>query len=77
MVDGIGGLQRAFKKAGVSTIIMSLWEVSDIATSYFMQQFYKSLFITKSKSKAFIQAQQQTKEKFEDPYYWASFIMLD
>ena len=77
MVDGIGGLQRAFKKAGVSTIIMSLWEVSDIATSYFMQQFYKSLFITKSKRKAFIQAQQQTKEKFEDPYYWASFIMLD
>lgn len=77
MVDGIGGLQRAFKKAGVGTIIMSLWEVSDVATSYFMQQFYKSLFITKSKRKAFIQAQQQTKNRFEDPYYWASFIMLD
>ena len=77
MVDGIGGLQRAFKKAGVGTIIMSLWEVSDAATSYFMQQFYKSLFITKSTRKAFIQAQQQTKNRFEDPYYWASFIMLD
>ena len=77
MVDGIGGLQRAFKKAGVGTIVMSLWEVSDIATSYFMQQFYKSLFITRSKREAFIHAQQQTKDKFEDPYYWASFIMLD
>lgn len=77
MVDGIGGLQRAFKKAGVGSIIMSLWEVSDIATSYFMQQFYKSLFITKSKRKAFAQALQQTKNKFEDPYYWAAFIMLD
>lgn len=77
MVDGIGGLQRAFKKAGAGTIVMSLWDVSDVATSYFMQQFYKSLFIAKSKRKAFIQALQQTKEKFEDPYYWASFIMLD
>ena len=77
MVDGIGGLQRSFKKAGVGTIIMSLWEVSDAATSYFMQQFYKSLFVTKSKRKAFIQARQQTRNKFEDPYYWASFIMLD
>lgn len=77
MVDGIGGLQRAFKKAGVGTIVMSLWEVSDIATSYFMQQFYKSLFITNSKREAFVFARQQTKDKFEDPYYWASFIMLD
>ena len=77
LVDGIGGLQRAFKKAGVNTIIMSLWEVSDIATSFFMQQFYKSLFITKSKRNAFIQALQLTKKEFEDPYLWASFVMLD
>ena len=77
MVDGIGGLQRSFKKAGVKSIIMSLWEVSDIATAYFMQNFYKSLFITKSKRTAFIQAQRLTKNKFESPYYWASFILLD
>ena len=77
MVDGIGGLQRAFKKAGVNTIIMSLWEVSDIATSYFMSNFYKFLFVTKSKKKAFIKAQQLTKSKFDSPYYWASFVMLD
>ena len=56
---------------------MSLWEVSDIATAYFMQNFYKSLFITKSKRKAFAQAQQLTKNKFESPYYWAAFILLD
>lgn len=77
MVDGIGGLQRAFKKAGVGTLIISLWEVSDIATSFFMQNFYKTLFITKSKRNAFNQALKLSKEKFEDPYYWAAFIMLD
>lgn len=77
MVDGIGGLQRSFKKAGVKSIIMSLWEVSDIATAYFMQNFYKFLFITQSTRKAFIQAQRLTKNKFGSPYYWASFILLD
>ena len=77
MVDGIGGLQRSFKKAGVSTIIMSLWEVSDIATSFFMRQFYKTLFLTKSKRMAFMKALQLTKKEYEDPYLWASFIMLD
>ena len=77
MVDGIGGLQRSFKKAGVSTIIMSLWEVSDIATSFFMRQFYKTLFLTKSKRMAFMKALQLAKKEFEDPYLWASFIMLD
>lgn len=77
MVDGIGGLQRSFKKAGVKSIIMSLWEVSDIATAYFMQNFYKSLFITQSTRKSFIQAQRLTKNKFGSPYYWASFILLD
>lgn len=76
-IDGIGGLQRAFKKAGVGTIIMSLWEISDLATSYFMQNFYRELFLTKSKKKAFFNAQQLTKKQFEAPFYWASFIMLD
>lgn len=75
--DGISGLQRAFKLAGVQTIIMSLWKVDDLATSFFMKAFYEGMIETNSKREAFIYAQKLTREKFEDPYYWAAFIMLD
>ena len=75
--DGISGLQRGFKMAGADTIIMSLWNVDDAATSFMMIHFYQELLRTGSKYKAFRFAQSKVKEKYEDPYYWASFILLD
>lgn len=75
--DGVYGLQRAFKMAGVETIIMSLWEVDDKATALFMSFFYKALTSGKKKHEAFVSAQNQLREKYSDPYYWAAFIMLD
>jgi len=75
--EGVFGLQRAFKKAGVQTLVMSLWKVHDAATSLMMRTFYKNLLDGKSKRDAFAMAQQTVKEKYENPYYWASFIMLD
>lgn len=75
--EGVFGLQRAFKKAGVQTLIMSLWRVNDAATSLMMQTFYEHLLSGQSKREAFAIAQQAVKEKYNDPYYWAAFIMLD
>lgn len=75
--DGISGLQRGFKMAGVETIIMSLWNIDDFATSFMMIHFYQEFLRTGSKYKAFRFAQTKVKEKYENPYYWASFIMLD
>lgn len=75
--EGVFGLQRAFKQAGVQTLIMSLWRVNDTATSLMMQIFYEELLSGKSKREAFVIAQQTVKEKYIDPYYWAAFIMLD
>lgn len=75
--DGVSGLQRGFKIAGVDTIIMSLWNIDDFATSFMMIHFYQEFLRTGSKYKAFRFAQNKVKEKYQDPYYWASFIMLD
>ena len=75
--EGVFGLQRAFKKAGVQTLVMSLWKVHDAATSLMMRTFYENLLAGKSKREAFATAQQTVKAEYKDPYYWASFIMLD
>ena len=75
--DGVYGLQRAFKMAGVGTIIMSLWEVDDRATSLFMSYFYEAWTSGKNKHDAFVVAQDRLRQEYNDPYYWAAFIMLD
>ncbi|MBO4573938.1 MAG: CHAT domain-containing protein [Bacteroidales bacterium] len=41
--DGIYGMQRGLKKAGVKAMIISLWSVDDKATAYLMQAFYSYL----------------------------------
>lgn len=78
--EGLYGLQRAFKKAGVGTIVMSLWSVSDKITSEFMTTFYERLADTHNawnKRKAFEEAKEIIRKKHPDPFHWAAFVMLD
>jgi len=77
--EGVFGLQRGFKKAGARTIIMSLWPVDDNATLLMMTEFYTNLTKGMSKREAFNAAQSVVKKTkgFENPRYWAAFIMLD
>ena len=78
--EGLYGLQRAFKKAGVGTIVMSLWSVSDKITSEFMTTFYERLADKNNawnKRKAFEETKEIIRKKHPDPYLWAAFVMLD
>lgn len=77
--EGVFGLQRSLKLAGVDSIIMSLWKVDDNATAEFMKLFYEKWLSGSSRRQAFSFAQKQIKEKkeFASPYYWAGFVMLD
>ena len=79
--EGVFGLQRGFKKAGVNTILMSLWEVDDEATQLLMTRFYKGLTEGLSKTDALKKAQDAVRTNkgrdFSSPYYWAAFILLD
>ena len=79
--DSILGLQRGFKRAGANTILMSLDKVDDEATKIIMVEFYKNLMSGKTKHQSLKNAQKYLRSveegKYDDPKYWASFIMLD
>lgn len=79
--EGVLGLQYGLKKAGVKSILMSLDNVDDKATQLLMVEFYKNLLSGKSKQESLRNAQRylRTTEngKYNDPKYWASFILLD
>ena len=79
--EGVFGLQRGLKKAGVKTIMMSLWEVDDEASQILMSTFYRNYCDGLSKREAFYQSQEYLRtiqnKKFDEPRYWAAFIMLD
>ncbi|MCR5456241.1 MAG: CHAT domain-containing protein [Bacteroidales bacterium] len=75
--EGVFGLQRGFKKAGANTIIMSLWEVSDLSTQLLMTEFFKNLASGMTKHDAFATARNTVRSKYPDPTDWAAFIMVD
>lgn len=77
--DGIFGLQRGFKNAGVGTIVMSLRNVHDEATAQLMTAFYRELASGTNKRAALKNAMAEIRgiEKYKKAEYWASFIMLD
>ena len=75
--EGVYGLQRAFKMAGVENLVMSLWKVPDQETSEFMQIFYKNMFERQSISDAFYLAQTTMKNKYrEEPFKWAAWVLV-
>lgn len=76
--DGVFGIQRGFKKAGAKSLLMSLWSVSDKATDLMMTSFYANLMEGMGKQQAFFEAQQTVRKNgFDDPFFWAAFILLD
>ena len=75
--EGVYGLQRAFKMAGVENLVMSLWKVPDNETAEFMQLFYNKLFEGKAIDKSFYEAQAAMRNKYRrSPFKWAAWILV-
>lgn len=76
--EGVYGLQRAFKMAGVNYIIMSLWSVPDQETSELMIDFYRNwLEKEMSLSEAFYTAQKAMAAEYpKQPELWAGFVLM-
>jgi len=71
--DDVVGFTRGFLYAGTNSIVSSLWQVDDRATSILMQAFYR-LLGTQDKRSALREAQLKVKETYNThPYYWAAF----
>ena len=76
-VDGVFGLQRGLKRAGVKTILMSLWKVPDEETKELMGKFYSELLLGNTPHQALRLAQKRLINLGKSPYYWAGFVILD
>lgn len=74
--EGVFGLQRAFKIAGVKNLIVSLWQVPDKETAELMHLFYNNLFKGNSIRNAFNAAQKEMRTKYA-PFLWAAFVLIE
>lgn len=85
--DEIMGISRAFLYAGSSSLVLSLWRVSDQSTAQLMQDFYRRLQHGQPKAEALRSAQRSLIEAststagfpahgYEHPFFWAPFVLV-
>jgi len=76
--EGVFGLQRSFKMAGVHYIVMSLWKVPDAETMEMMTYFYTNILNGMEIREGFKSAQNKMKKKYKNnPYLWAAFVLTE
>ena len=77
--DGVFGLQRGFKNAGVRSLLVSLSEVADASTADMMIAFYRHLADGSglTKREALRRAQKEIRAAYPGDDTWASFILID
>lgn len=74
--EGVYGLQRAFKMAGVKFMIISLWQVPDKETKIFMETFY-GYFLSGIEIHTAFRKTQLDMSKLYSPYQWAAFELVE
>ncbi|MEL7145564.1 MAG: CHAT domain-containing protein [Bacteroidota bacterium] len=77
--EGVMSLGNAFAYAGVSSVVMSHWQIDDKSTFTLMQEFYRNLAEGISKSEALREAKlsmlSSNEVTYANPYYWGSFVL--
>ena len=76
--EGVYGLQRAFRLAGVQSMIISLWKIPDAETVELMEEFYGGWAKGASKKEALTTAQKKLRQSYPDnPEKWAGFVLIE
>jgi len=74
--DEIIGFARSFIFAGTSSLVSSLWKVSDLETAVLVKRFYRALSKGESKASALRNAQLIVKDMVNShPAAWAGFYL--
>lgn len=74
----IEGLAAQFQRAGVETLVGSLWKVDDEGTQKLMEAFYAELAAGRDPARALATAQRGilAQERLSSPFYWAPFVLV-
>jgi len=73
--EGVANIVNAFIEAGSQSVVSTLWELEDHATTHLMMAFYDHLGRHEEKGEALRQAQLEMLNSGSPPYYWAAFVI--
>lgn len=76
--EGLVSLTRGFMYAGAPRVVVSLWGVSDSATTELMVRFYQGMLKEGRPPAAALRAAQlslMNDKRWASPYYWAPFVL--
>jgi CHAT domain-containing protein len=76
--EGLVGLTRGLMYAGAPRVIVSLWNVSDEATSEMMARLYRGVLkehLSPAAALRMSQVEMWKQKRWRRPYYWASFVL--
>ena len=76
--EGVYGLTNSCFYSGAQSVVTSLWNVNDRATSTLFNSFYTSLKDGQRKDVAMQKAKTEylDKTKYPDPFFWAAFVPM-
>jgi CHAT domain-containing protein len=74
--EGVFGLQRSLKMAGIKNLVLSLWEVPDEETMELMTTFYGNILAGKPVRQSFYEAQKAMRLK-HPPFAWSAFVLME
>ena len=77
VVVSIEGLAAQFRRAGVETLVASLWKVDDEGTRTLMDRFYRRLAKGEDVARALAGAQRDllSQRGYAHPWFWSGFVV--
>ena len=77
--EGMVSLTRGFMYAGAARVLVSLWDVSDEASSELMSELYRGMHgrqrLRTSAALRMAQLRVMKQRRWQAPYYWAAFVL--